>query len=258
MLSTAWRILAAVAALAAIGMLNLVAPLAASVALLDAQRLARSDTLVRSEPFAFLIAHDQLPATAAIELERDFPCYDGAGFFPHDAAECGPSINRLVVELIAPDFADAVGARLGVPHLGQYPTLVTLCHALNRRHGTIHTDSRSKIVTALVYLNESWPDTDAGCLRFLNRIDDIDDVVVPQVRPVYGTLAAFRRADNSFHGHLPWQGERRVIQVAWLRDEEAKRRKTRRGQWTRWFKGLFGPLDRRLGANRDRNAARRD
>jgi hypothetical protein len=230
----------------------------AGLALLDPQRLQRPDTLVRSEPFAFLIARGQLPVGSAGALARDFPHYPSAGFFPHEPGDCGPAINRLVAELTSPGFAEVVGRMLGVEGLGDKPSLVTLCRLLNRRHGTIHTDSRSKIVTALVYLNEDWPAINGGCLRFLNRIDDIDDLVVPEVRPLYGTIVAFRRSDNSFHGHLPHEGERRVVQVAWLTSEDEKLRKTQRGKLSRLFKKLFGRLDRRLGAHRDRNASHRD
>ncbi|HEX7769858.1 MAG TPA: 2OG-Fe(II) oxygenase, partial [Dokdonella sp.] len=108
------------------------------------------------------------------------------------------------------------------------------------------------------YLNAEWPAISGGCLRFLRRIDDIDDLVIPEVRPLYGTLAAFRRADNSFHGHLPHEGERLVVQVAWLTSEEEKLRKTQRGKLSRLFKKLFGRLDRRIGAGRGRNASHRD
>ena len=226
--------------------------------LLDPARLDSPETLLRSEPFPFLIARGQIPDTAREDLARDFPRYPNAGFFPWRREECGPALNRLIDDLGAPAFADAIGARLGIPHLGRYPSLVTLCRSLNRRHGTIHTDSRSKVVTALVYLNEDWPETSGGCLRFLNCIDDIDDLVVPELRPLYGHLAAFARADNSFHGHLPHEGERRVVQIAWLTSEEEKLRKTRRGQFSRIFKRLFSAIDRRIGAGRDRNAAHRD
>ena len=226
--------------------------------LIDPVRLADPATRVQREPFAFVIADGQLPASAREVLNQDFPRYSGAGFFPYAREDCGPSINRLVDEITAPAFADALGERLGIPHLGGYPTLVTICRSLNKRHGTIHTDSRSKVATALLYLNESWPDTSDGCFRFLNRIDDIDDLAAPEIKPLYGALAAFKRADNSFHGHLPYEGERRVIQVAWLTSEEEKARKTQRGKLSRLFKKLFGGLDRKIGAGRDRNAAHRD
>jgi hypothetical protein len=226
--------------------------------LLDPARLDRPDTEVRLDPFPYMIAHGQLPDEARAELERDFPRYGSAGFFPYDPSDCGPSINALVEHLTTPEFASAIGRRLGIEDLGRYPTLVTLCRLLNKRHGTIHTDSRSKIATALLYLNKQWPDTSDGCLRFLNRIDSIDDMVAPELKPLYGEFAVFKRCDNSFHGHLPYEGERRVIQVAWLTSEEEKLRKTRRGRFARAFKKLFGRLDTRLGAGRHRDASHRD
>ncbi len=217
-----------------------------------------ADTHIRHKPFSFMTASRLLSDSARAVLAADFPHYPGAGFFPHEPADCGPSINRLIEELTTPALADAVGTRLGIESLGQYPTLVTICRALNRRHGTIHTDSRSKIVTALVYLNESWPDTSGGCLRFLNRADSIEDMVCPELRPIYGNFAAFRRSETSFHGHLPYAGERRVIQIAWLTSEDEKLRKTRRGKLSRLFKKLFGNIDRRIGAGRKDDASHLD
>jgi hypothetical protein len=217
-----------------------------------------ASALVRSEPFSFLLAKDMLAADGAPSLAADFPRYRGAGFFPHAESDCGPSINALVAELTAPAFADALGDRIGVARMSQYPTLVTLCRALNLRHGTIHTDSKSKVATALVYLSPDWPDSSAGCLRFLAKSDDIESMLVPELRPIYGRLAAFKRADNSFHGHLPFEGERPVIQVAWLVDEAARDRKTRRGRFSRALKWLVGRLDGWFGSGRGDNAAHLD
>ncbi|MGH8172532.1 MAG: 2OG-Fe(II) oxygenase, partial [Rhodanobacteraceae bacterium] len=121
-----------------------------SARLIEPARLDAAATEVRSEPFAFVVAHDQLPGAARSELAADFPRYSSAGFFPYAAEDCGPSINRLVEEITARPFADALGMRLGIPDLGAYPTLVTICRALNKRHGTIHTDSKSKVATALL------------------------------------------------------------------------------------------------------------
>ncbi len=233
-------------------------PLTAHPVLFDPENLDRADTLVRSEPFRFLIARGQLPIDSARVLNDDFPKYAGAGFFPYEEKDCGPSINRLIADLTDPAVATAVGAKLGIDNLGQYPTLVTLCSALNKRHGTIHTDSKSKVATALLYLNESWPDTSAGNLRFLKRVDSIEDIVAPEVKPVYGNFVVFKRADNSFHGHLPFEGDRRVIQVAWLTSEDEKLRKTKRGKLSRIFKKLFGSVDKRIGAGRADDAAHKD
>ncbi|MFA6230367.1 MAG: 2OG-Fe(II) oxygenase [Rhodanobacter sp.] len=226
--------------------------------LLDPARLDRPDTTVLQQPFPFMIAHGQLPDEARADLERDFPRYTSAGFFPYDPGDCGPTVNTLIENMTAPAFASAIGARLGIENLAQYPTLVTLCRLLNKRHGTIHTDSRSKVATALIYLNGQWPDSSDGCLRFLHKIDDIDSLVTPELTPLYGEFAVFKRCENSFHGHLPYEGERRVIQIAWLTSEEEKLRKTKRGKFSRVFKKLAGKLDTRLGAGRDRSASHRD
>lgn len=227
-------------------------------ALIDAARLDAGGVELHAEPFPFLVARGQLPPAAADVLERDFPRYEGAGFFPFQPEECGPALVACIEALTAPEFARALGARLGIEALDGYPALVTICRYLNKRHGTIHTDSRSKVASALLYLTPEWRHGSAGALRFLRRIDSIDDLAAPEVPPVYGTLVAFRRTDNSFHGHLPFEGERRVIQVAWLTSLEEKERKTRRGRFSRLLKKLFGRLDGRWGAGRGRDAAHRD
>lgn len=214
--------------------------------------------VVREAPFPLLIAEGVLDPAAEQALINDFPGYRGAGFFPHADADCGPAINALVRELTAPAFADRIGALLGIERLSQFPVLVTICRALNLRHGTIHTDSQSKIASALVYLNPGWVPTHAGCLRFLSSGNDIEALVAPEIKPLYGTLTAFRRTDNSFHGHLPYEGERRVIQIAWLVDAAAHDRKTRRGRFSRVVKWLAGRVDGWFGRGRKHDAAHLD
>jgi hypothetical protein len=224
---------------------------------LRSERLQKAERVTQAS-FPLLLGDGILDPVDAVMLEHDFPHYSGAGFFPHDSLDCGPAINRLIDELIAPEFADAVGQRLGIERLSQFPVLITLCRSLNRRHGTIHTDSRSKIASLLLYLNPDWQQGSAGCLRFLSKADDIDAMVAPELRPVYGAFAAFKRTENSFHGHLPFEGERRVIQVAWLRDAAAVERKRKRGRLSRLVKWLTGKADRWLGSRRGRNAAHVD
>ena len=226
--------------------------------LFETSVLGRDETLVRHEPFPFLIASGLLAECNRARLDEDFPRYPSAGFFPHEHGDCGPSINALIEELTSPAIADMIGSRLGIASLGSLPSLVTICRALNKRHGTIHTDSKSKVATALLYFNETWPNTSGGCLRFLRRADSIEDLVCDEVRPLYGNFVVFRRSDNSFHGHLPFAGERRVIQIAWLTSEDEKLRKTRRGKFSRLFKKLFGAIDRRIGAGRKDDAAHLD
>jgi len=205
----------------------------------DAGALTRDKVEVHTQPFSYVIRRDLLPASWRAPVAADFPKLKKAGFFPVNPEECGPSVSGVVDALVDPTFADALGECLGVEHLGQYPTIAHLRKWSKASDGSIHVDSKSKVVTALLYLNETWPDTSAGCFRILNSPASFDDLAAPEVKPLYGTFLAFRRTDNSWHGHLPYEGERRVIQVAWLTSEEEKRRKEQRGWFTRKLKQVF-------------------
>jgi hypothetical protein len=229
-----------------------------STQLLLSERLSANDLRSAQEPFAYMVATGMLGEDASAALHSGFPVSAQAGFIPHQPAACGSKVNRLIAEMTAPAFANALGDRLGVPQMSNFPVLVTICSRLNKRHGTIHTDSRSKIASALLYLNEDWIPGSAGSLRLLAKGDDIESLLTAEIPPLYGTLVAFKRAENSFHGHLPFEGERRVIQFAWLTDRDAFERKTQRGHMQRLFKRIFGPLDRWLGSRRGVNKAHRD
>ena len=63
-------------------------------------------------------------------------------------------------------------------------------------------------------MNESWEQA-GGRLRLLRSADDLNDIIV-EVPPVSGTMLAFKRSNNSWHGHEPFLGARRVIQFNWL------------------------------------------
>ncbi|SDZ76233.1 2OG-Fe(II) oxygenase [Microbulbifer marinus] len=214
---------------------------------LDTSALTGEDALIKSLPFPFFVAPKVLTEELMSPLLEDFPRLKGAGYLPYEKEECGDSINTLIEGLVDPAFADAIGKNLGIEQLSQYPTYVSISRSLKKRHGNIHTDGKSKVATALLYLNPEWTLDGNGCLRFLNRIDDYEDMVVPEIKPAYGTLVAFKRAENSFHGHLPFEGQRLVIQIAWLVSAADKDRKAKRGKLSHKLKQLQGWLGRKFG-----------
>jgi len=219
-------------------------------------RIRASDTTVNREPFPFIVATRTVEEDQRAALDADFRRFGGTGYFPFEAGDTSaPAVRKLIDEVTAPEVADALGDKLGIDRLSQYPTLVTIARSLNRRHGTIHTDSKSKVATALIYLNESWDGKSGGCLRMLRSANNIDDTIVPEVPPVFGNFVMFKRADNSFHGHLPFEGERHVIQIAWIVSQAELDRKAKRGRLSSLLKGVFGSLDKLVGAGRDRSAA---
>ncbi|WP_444910047.1 2OG-Fe(II) oxygenase [Microbulbifer sp. TRSA005] len=207
---------------------------------LDTSAISGDDILLNRQPFPFFVARDVLTKEMMPSFLKDFPHLKGAGYLPYEKHECGDSINTLIEEFTHPEFADTIGNNLGIEKLSQYPTYVSISRTLKKRHGRIHTDGKSKIATALLYLNPEWTLDGNGCLRFLKRIDDFEDTVAPEVPPSYGTLAAFKRAENSFHGHLPFEGQRLVIQVAWLVSAADKERKAKRGKFSYKLKQLMG------------------
>jgi hypothetical protein len=207
--------------------------------LLKPEIFAWPDAVVRRDPFPFTVVKGALPDAARATIGGDFPRYERSGFFPYLPEECGPSVQRLVDDIRRPEFADALGNALGVERLSQYPTIVTIRKLSKETDGRIHNDSKSKIVTALLYLNDTWPDTSGGCFRFLSSPESFDHQVGDEVKPLYGTFTAFRRTENSWHGHLPYTGERRVIQIAWLTSQDELDRKLKRGRFTRFVKQLL-------------------
>ncbi|GAB2883200.1 2OG-Fe(II) oxygenase [Microbulbifer echini] len=209
---------------------------------LDTRAINNDDILINRQPFPFFVARNVLNKEMMPSFLEDFPHLKGAGYLPHEKDACGDSINTLIEQFITPEFADTIGDNLGIEKLSQYPTYVSISRTLKKRHGRIHTDGKSKIATALLYLNPEWTLDGKGCLRFLKRIDDFGDTVAPEVPPSYGTLAAFKRAENSFHGHLPFEGQRLVIQVAWLVSAADKERKAKRGKLSHKLKQLMGWL----------------
>lgn len=176
-------------------------------------------------PFPHLISSDVLPEARRGELERDFPDISITGFVPPEDYAAGDSFNELVADVTSVAFAKLLGAKFGVD-LASKPTLVTVRKWSEGAAGRPHTDGADKLVTALVYLNRQWA-AQTGCLRILPS-QDIDAPGAREVPPTFGNFVAFRRSDNSWHGHLPFRGERRVLQIAWCVSEEAIARKRKR------------------------------
>ena len=56
------------------------------------------------------------------------------------------------------------------------PAMITVRGRCQERDGCIHTDVESKMVTALLYFNETW-EAAGGRLRLLRRPDDLQDMI---------------------------------------------------------------------------------
>jgi SM-20-related protein len=170
-------------------------------------------TSLAIEPFPHLIVDGFIGKAALAAINADYPKLTSPGSFPVDQVTFGPAFRALLDELEGEEFRDAFEEKFGLDLSGR-PTITTVRGRCDPRDGKIHTDSKSKIITVLLYMNESWGEA-GGRLRLLRSAHDLNDIIV-EVPPVAGTMLAFKRSDNSWHGHEPFAGERRVIQFNWL------------------------------------------
>jgi hypothetical protein len=196
------------------------------------------DAATIAEPYTYFVATGILKPKVVPDLDRDFPDIRKPGFLTVDDIDLRGSFKQLIEELEGPALADAVSSKLGI-NLQPYPRLTTIRKISQLKDGRIHTDGESKLATFLVYMNPSWAGDGAGRLRVLRGSEDFDDMAA-EIPPTMGSAFGFRRSDNSWHGHKPYAGERRVVQVTWLRDTADLERKRRRNTVAKFFKGVFG------------------
>jgi hypothetical protein len=205
---------------------------------LDAFRAA---PLARA-PFEYLVLPGFIKAQARQAINADYPTINDPGSFPVEGLSYGPAFGALLEELNGPEMRAAFEEKFGLDLAGR-PTMLTVRGRCGTRDGNIHTDAVTKIITVLVYMNPTWEDG-GGRLRLLRSGKDLDDVLV-EVPPMEGTLVAFRRSDNSWHGHKPFIGQRRVIQFNWVTSRRAERYNIFRHRASAWAKRLLGLVRRR-------------
>jgi len=171
-------------------------------------------------PYEHVVLPGFVKPEALHQINRDYPHIEHAGSFPLASLEFGPSFRALVDQMESKTFRKAFEDKFQID-LTNRPTTITVRGRSDTQDGNIHCDSESKIITILLYMNPDWDDA-GGRLRLLRSQRDIHDVAT-EVPPFGGALVAFLRSDHSWHGHLPFIGERRVIQFNWVSGEGSQR-----------------------------------
>lgn len=200
---------------------------------LDAVRAAQT----AHAPFHHFVAPRVLSDAAAADIAADFPKLAGPGLYPADEAGGGPAFRALIREIEGPELRRVYAEKFGVD-LDRRPMMVTVRARARATDGKIHVDSTGKFVTSLLYLNQGWQ-PEGGRLRLLRGPGDLDDYIA-EVPPDAGTLVAFRRADNSWHGHKPFAGERRYVMFNWMTGSAIAAWEIARHRASASVKRLFG------------------
>jgi hypothetical protein len=162
--------------------------------------------------------------------------------------EYGPAFAEFCDELRGAALRVAFEEKFQVD-LSHRPTTLTVRGLCRARDGRIHTDTKSKLITVLVYMNVPW-EAEGGRLRLLRSPDSLDDYVA-EVSPEPGTLLCFRNGPRAWHGHAPFEGVRRALQLNWVTDEAAARKSERRHGLSALAKRL-SPFHR-VASRRSRN-----
>ncbi|MDQ0471224.1 2OG-Fe(II) oxygenase [Labrys wisconsinensis] len=190
-----------------------------------------------SQPYPHFLGSDFLDPATLDDLRQDFPDITKTGYLTVDEVGLKGAFRRLIEELEGPELTEVLSQRFGMD-LHPYPRLTTIRKWSAAKDGRIHTDGTSKIMTMLVYMNDNWDEGGAGRLRVLYDENNFEPYAC-EVPPTMGTVFGFLRADNSWHGHTSFAGERRVVQIAWIKNAAELERKVRRNNFAQKLKGLF-------------------
>ncbi len=193
------------------------------------------DTALSREPFPYAIVPGFVRRKAMEAIQRDFPDVPLPGSFPLPTVTYGKAFAAFMDAIRGEAFTDAVEKKFAID-LSQRPTMITVRGTSRAEDGQIHTDSVTKLITVLIYMNGKW-ESPKGRLRLLRSPDNLNDVIA-EVPPDEGTLLIFKNQPNAWHGFEAFEGPRRVIQLNWVTDKGVVWREQTRHKVSAFFKRL--------------------
>ncbi|EEF81215.1 2OG-Fe(II) oxygenase [Methylophaga thiooxydans] len=187
---------------------------------------------LKTDPYPYFSVAQAIDPEYVSDVIRDFPSIDDGGSYNVDDVATGPAFKQLIDSLDTPQFRQIICDKFDVAVM-DLPMMVTLRGYSRKKDGRIHTDSKTKVATILLYLNDDWQ-AETGKLRILRSADDMEDYV-EEIAPGPGSLLAFKVTDNCWHGYPSFEGKRQSIQINFLTSEAA-------GNKHRFFHGLSAKL----------------
>ena len=183
---------------------------------IDLNRIARSR--LETEPYRWAAVSGLFAAADAAALAATFPndhfkrVADHAGEKKHEyqvrslirmsaqsvsnEKQLGSAWQALARDFLSPAYRNAMSELIGIDLSAADLEVNVFHYPPGGLHGA-HTDHRDKIVTHVLYFNESWNDDDGGCLLIL-KSPDVQDTVT-RISPLVGNSAVLVRSDNSWH-----------------------------------------------------------
>jgi len=188
--------------------------------MIDLNRIAQQH--LETEPYRWAVIDGLFSAPDAAALAETYPTdhfkrladYGGEKDFEYEARalvtmhehaisrpeQLSSAWRALANDFLSPAYRTAMSSLTGFD-LSTAPLEVNVFHYPPGGSMGAHPDLRDKIVTHVLYFNQSWNDEDGGCLTILRSSDPRE--VVKTVSPVVGNSSVLVRSDNSWHAVTP-------------------------------------------------------
>lgn len=173
---------------------------------------------LKTDPYPYFSVDSVIEPDRLDDIIKAFPAIDEGGSFNIDDVSMNPTFKSLIDSIDTPEFRRIICDKFDVQVM-DLPMMITLRGYSRKKDGRIHTDSKTKVATILIYLNSEWT-AETGRLRVLRSADDMDDYV-DEITPGPGSLMAFKVTDNCWHGYPSFEGKRQSIQINFLTSQAA-------------------------------------
>ncbi|SRR5579883_1866069 len=200
---------------------------------------ALKEAAVQQEPFPFAVIPNLIQQPVLNSLVESFPTIKNRGSIPSESVKSESIFQNFLSELKGPAFRQVIAEKFELD-LKDKPTLLTLRGYTTERDGHIHTDSKDKLITVLLYMNPTW-DTPEGKLRLLNSKQSLNDYFA-EISPLAGSCLIFKVTPNCWHGHSTFIGKRLSLQLNYLSSEAAFAKHHHHHRFSATLKRLFPKL----------------
>ena len=159
-------------------------------------------------------------------IAKEFPDLEKGGSYPSNLPGLSDKIKQHISEIESDSMKEVLSEKFQVD-LSNTEVITTLRGYSRMKDGKIHTDSKSKVLTFLLYLNEEW-NNEKGLLRMLKNDFDLEDFI-REIPASFGSLVVFKVTENCWHGFHPVEGKRLSMQMNYVKKESAASHKIRHG-----------------------------
>ncbi len=206
---------------------------------------ALQQAVVADSPFPYTIIPNFINSNYLASLIQNFPEINDRGSIPASSLSCSSLFQGLVNELEGDSLRTVLAEKFALD-LKNKPTMLTLRGFTTERDGLIHTDSKTKMLTLLLYMNQTWDSEQGGKLRLLKSKDSLDDYFA-EISPLAGNCLIFKVTPNGWHGHYPFIGKRLSLQLNYLSGDAALVKHLHHHRLTAFCKKLLPKFLRKQG-----------